>query len=455
MRKKAIILFALTIVMILVSCNTKGNNKYKAPKTSKQNKYNEKNISKNINIDPNINFFPIKDDNDMTNDIISNRGKSPDITLNSINNIRNQTLTDNLYSENLVEKYETKVPEDIAIDIKYNKYIMPFDYLLITSKEAKIYKSNNINSEIIKKAEYLSRLKLEGKVSSYKNKKDKENWYVVSWNEDSNIQYGVIPVDNGEARSFKFYDMIEHIRNFEDQISNNRYGYISNYKDANGKAPLLNGKDIDKYGIQAYQSAPAYYNLENKNDFRYFPDGMVVFIIDENNEFFKVRSLQYEGEYWIPKNYVSFENNIRELKKVIIVDTTNQNEALFEKSGDTWTLITYTLASTGVKEKYKYETPSGTFKVLEKKDKMYYLNDKTGDLEGYAPYATRFTAGAYVHGVPINYEDEKDYTSETKEYLYTIGTIPRTHKCVRNYTSHAKFVYDWSEVDNTAVIVID
>jgi len=41
------------------------------------------------------------------------------------------------------------------------------------------------------------------------------------------------------------------------------------------------------------------------------------------------------------------------------------------------------------------------------------------------------------------------------EYSSTIGTTPRSHKCVRNYTSHAKYLWDWSEIGKTAVIVIE
>ena len=33
------------------------------------------------------------------------------------------------------------------------------------------------------------------------------------------------------------------------------------------------------------------------------------------------------------------------------------------------------------------------------------------------------------------------------EYSPTLGTTPRSHMCVRNATSHAKFVYDWAPVN--------
>ena len=42
-----------------------------------------------------------------------------------------------------------------------------------------------------------------------------------------------------------------------------------------------------------------------------------------------------------------------------------------------------------------------------------------------------------------------------REALTSLGTTPRSHKCVRNFTSHAKFIYEWAEIGKTIVIVIE
>lgn len=81
---------------------------------------------------------------------------------------------------------------------------------------------------------------------------------------------------------------------------------------------------------------------------------------------------------------------------------------------------------------------------------MYYFHDGTRDLAGYAPYACRFTNGAYIHGVPTS-----DVDAEIIEYSSTLGTIPRSHMCVRNASSHSKFVYDWVKIKESVVFVID
>ncbi|WP_442879796.1 L,D-transpeptidase family protein, partial [Cetobacterium sp.] len=37
----------------------------------------------------------------------------------------------------------------------------------------------------------------------------------------------------------------------------------------------------------------------------------------------------------------------------------------------------------------------------------------------------------------------------------TLGTVPRSHMCVRNATSHAKYVYGWAQVGKGLVFVIE
>jgi hypothetical protein len=102
-------------------------------------------------------------------------------------------------------------------------------------------------------------------------------------------------------------------------------------------------------------------------------------------------------------------------------------------------------------------SPWRAFKALEKKDQFLYLKDGSDEIAGYAPYALRFSGGAYIHGVPVDYEiiDGQKKDPGIQEYLHTIGTFPRSHMCVRNYTSHAKFISDWMDTKTGAVIIIE
>lgn len=85
-----------------------------------------------------------------------------------------------------------------------------------------------------------------------------------------------------------------------------------------------------------------------------------------------------------------------------------------------------------------------------KESEMVFLKDGSKETGGYAPYASRFTDGAYIHGVPVNAPRKTQI-----EYSPSLGTTPRSHMCVRNATSHAKFIYDWAPVNETIIFVLE
>ena len=91
---------------------------------------------------------------------------------------------------------------------------------------------------------------------------------------------------------------------------------------------------------------------------------------------------------------------------------------------------------------------SAVAKVVE--EYQYRHETFAVDLKFVAPYANRFTNGAYIHGVPVNAPRKS-----LIEYSPSLGTIPRSHMCVRNATSHAQFVYDWAPVNETIVFVLE
>ena len=169
-------------------------------------------------------------------------------------------------------------------------------------------------------------------------------------------------------------------------------------------------------------------------------------------------SSRYRKNYYVPGKFIPKDRQIRELNRVIVIDRNNQNQGVFEKIDNNWTLISYTLATTGATGRYAQPTSLGYYYAIEKRNQFYYYEDGTTRIQGYAPYAIRFNGGAYVHGVPVNYlysEKGERITPPKIEYSKSIGTVPLSHKCVRNYTSHAKFLYDWYREDETIIIVIE
>ena len=158
----------------------------------------------------------------------------------------------------------------------------------------------------------------------------------------------------------------------------------------------------------------------------------------------------FGGEWWVPEKYVDRLGGA-DFRKLIFIDRTNQNLATLEQGDSTWLVRSMNPITTGLhRPPYKRETPPGVYVIRRKLEAMPFLRDGSIEPGGFAPWASRFSGGAYLHGVPVNYPD-----SVVLEYSGTLGTTPRSHMCVRNATSHAKFIYDWAPISEALVIVFD
>lgn len=257
------------------------------------------------------------------------------------------------------------------------------------------------------------------------------------------------------------WDKIKAYLNFFDYVNGEadwNWAVIQNYKDGNDRAPLTeeytkNDHNMvsDKYGVARYQSVPMYPLDDKETPDRYGRDGSLVRLLTgEEDGFYKVRNVNFGGEWYVPEQYVK-PIAARKFGKVIFVDRSNQNIAVLESGDGKWLIRSMNPATTGLhRPPYQYETPLGIFVLQQKKPKMQYYKDGTSEIGGYAPYANRFSNGGYIHGVPVNLP-----ATAMVEFSQTLGTTPRSHMCVRNATSHAKFIYDWAPVEEAIIIVID
>ncbi|NDV47674.1 murein L,D-transpeptidase [Paludibacter sp. 221] len=236
------------------------------------------------------------------------------------------------------------------------------------------------------------------------------------------------------------------------------WGVIQNRKNINGEAPLVKNhrknnfdRIVDDYGVECYQAAPLYHILDSVIPERYGIDGTLIKYVEQGEKFSRVRGTNFDGEWLIPNKYLKPLRDVTVFTKAIFVDRANQNIATLEKVEDKWLVRSMDHATTGLeKPPLQKETPLGIFVVQEKKSKMYYFADNTTEIGGFAPFASRFCNGAYIHGIPVNLPD-----STFIERSWTLGTTPRSHMCVRNATSHAKFVYSWAPVSKALVCVIE
>ena len=237
-----------------------------------------------------------------------------------------------------------------------------------------------------------------------------------------------------------------------------RWAILQNYRNKNGEAPLIHNYRRDEYrrisdtlGVERFQSVPLYLPGDTLTPERYGRDGSLVKILSDAGRLYRIETIDPTEEWYVPGKYVKSIPDSIVFDKAIFVDVTNQNITTLEHAGSKWLTRSMNPATTGQhRPPYAQETPLGMFVVQEKKARMIFLVDGTTETGGFAPYASRFTNGGYVHGVPVNAPGKS-----LIEFSPTLGTTPRSHMCVRNATSHAQFVYDWAPVNESIVFVFD
>ncbi len=347
------------------------------------------------------------------------------------------------------------MPETIKQRLKYLDYDFSFDYFLITVKEdIKVYETPVPNDEHIAKLQHLDKVSLLQRVAGEKLN-ESDIWYRVVFVANEEIKNGYIHSSYGKARQFRFRKMEEAINELEEELAEGPLHFVTNYKNHNGTPPQDGDIAVDEYGYRVYHSAPAYQQPDTDSEYRYAPDGILIRILEQVDDFYYVNIPTFAANYYIPQQYIEIDEVFNELERVIVVDRTQQNQAAF-KLEENINLVSYTLATTGISGEFSFETTVGSYKVLQKRNRFQYLKSGTEEIGGYAPFGIRFTGGAYIHGVPVEYEEENGEKIDPGmiEYLHTIGSFPRSNMCVRNFTSHAEFLYHWVDNKNSAVIVL-
>ncbi len=342
---------------------------------------------------------------------------------------------------------------EVAFQLKYDKYPLTYVYLLVQNATVNIRKGPSLTEAVLKTVSRNEKL-------NYIETVTKDGiWYHVTWSEAGRQYFGFINADVVTKRVFQFDKMHQEVLRAEKEAGSGSVTYIGNYHNLKGWAPLYQGEELDKDGGRRSQSAPGYPDPSYLNEFIYLGDGTLIKVLDQGSKYTRVSPVRdLQKVYYVPNKYIVMPAAVSEIKKAIVIDRGNQNEAVFEKTGEEWKVISYTLATTGKTGTYHQPTPLGYYYAIEKRERFYYYEDGTTKIQGYAPYAIRFAGGAYLHGVPVNYKFKNDggrIDPGKVEYSKTMGTVPLSHKCVRNYTSHAKFIYDWYTPGEMIVIVME
>lgn len=261
------------------------------------------------------------------------------------------------------------------------------------------------------------------------------------------------------TRSFQWDKIDKLLSQIESFSPSSQWAILQNNKNKNGKPPRVKDGYIDNYhrfadayGVEQYQGVPLYNQDDLSVPERYSFDGALVQVLDQSDtDFVLVETVTFPGQWMVPARYLHLIAPNTAFNKVIVVDRTNQNIVTIEKQEERWIVRSMNPATTGLQRPpYQMETPLGIFVLQEKKRQMHYYKDGTTQIGGFAPYANRFSGGGYIHGIPVDLPKTKEI-----ELSSTLGTTPRSHKCVRNATSHAQFIYNWAPVDQTIIVVID
>lgn len=262
------------------------------------------------------------------------------------------------------------------------------------------------------------------------------------------------------TRSFK-WELVRQSLAFIENIQQNptKWVVMQNYRNINQYPPLVKKYKYNKarlvsdtLGVSRYQSVPLYAPEDTVTPELYGPDGSIGAYLGAEGSFIRVKPLLIDKEWLVPKRYLHELEDTIFFSHVIVVDRKDQNIATLEfMERGTWKIRSMNPATTGKHNPpYGQETPLGIFVLQQKKTNMYFWKDGTKEIGGFAPYASRFTNGAHIHGVPVN----KPATKKI-EYSWSLGTTPRSHMCVRNATSHAKFIFDWAPTWSTLVLVLE
>ena len=341
------------------------------------------------------------------------------------------------YIKDVNKVYENVIPENINIQIKTTlgqpKYL---DYVYVKSVEAPVREEATTKSDIVGKYPFNTKFQVLEEVSS----KAGTTWYKVH-TEDGKVGY--ISERLVELRVFRFDEMLNRIKTLEkfvkeetakgrELVSTNTY--VPNPNNVNFK------REKDKYGTSLDQNTMGYYG----NEKIVVPDRSIMSIVSQNGGMTAVNVASIkETPLNIKTSTISRNPRVSSnFSKVVAIDIANQNQGVFEKINGEWKLISYVYNKTGMESQVGFETPRGYFIVPMLKYEMGYRSE-VGENQGYAKYAIRFSGGGYLHGTPINFEEEINREFFLKQKEGTLGTVPGTRKCIRNNEDYAKFLFDW------------
>lgn len=369
---------------------------------------------------------------------------------------KQQNVEEYLYIEKYINN-DVEYTLNIKIDKHFNEELNHYVYI---KHSTGLRRKPSLNDKIIKKLSVGQKIGTKALIKA----KDGSKWYEIIYNNE--IYY--IPISSGIKRSFDWQRAIEKSEIINDFIKTALYNnkeiyYLDSYVSLN---TLTDGKK-DKFGNPANQSIKAYYN--NNKEYINLPDRALFTIESIEGKYINIKTMSYGDEiYKIPisyKNRLKKSNITDSVNKFIYIDRHSQTEVVIEKNIETqvFNVNTVGYVTTGIEKGVGFVTPYGDFLVAYTKPVMSYASDNItedilnskGEVIGKKPIiigdaknAIRFTGGGYIHGIPSTYEPKGNREARKKVTASKLGTVPLSHKCVRNDDDIVKYIYDWINGSN-------
>ncbi|WP_066900808.1 L,D-transpeptidase family protein [Streptobacillus notomytis] len=355
-----------------------------------------------------------------------------------------------------IQKFD-KSYENITLNLEFDKYfdknLNQFAFIKATTNIRDLPSTKD--SKVVGKIKNGIRLPLLGVIKG----DDEKEWLEVMYKDEKHYIYA----KNAEIRGFNWQKAVEKANKVNDFIisaikDEKDIYYLHSYISLNIES---DGKE-DKYGNVSNQSIRAYY--DNNKEYINLPDRSLFTLEGEDDNYVHIKTLSYGDEiYKIPKMYIRRlkKSNISEIiNKFIYIDRNSQTQVSIERNKETniFNVNTVGYVTTGTTKGVGFVTPYGDFLVAYTKPVMLYTSDferedilnsngeKIGErpiIIGDAKFAIRFSGGGYSHGIPSTFEPKENRKERKKMTESKLGTIPLSHKCVRNADDVMEYLYKW------------
>ena len=358
-------------------------------------------------------------------------------------------------------------PKNIKLNLKYSKNApKSSDNFVFVKSSSNLKKAPNNASENVDVLKYKDKPELLFEMTSSTVAKN-ETWFYVKNNKENVISEGFLSADNGIKRGFYWREIGEKINLINTFIVNSNREKKDLYV-ISAYVPLSKSyySPVDKFGNRATQSVKGYLKSSLEGEYINLPDQTLFKKLSETKDYIELETPFYGGSYFVKNKEKSFKKiDLKEkVNRYVSIDTQSQSEVALERNKETdqYEVITYSLVTTGKDNGYSsYDTPHGVFMVAHTRTYMMFTRNlretetltsipkglragRNQVVSGEAPYAIRFSGGAYLHGIP----GPIGASSESKWYTAAkIGTYKESHKCVRHYDDQIKFLFDWLSVE--------